>query len=118
MLNVRFDDAGDDGLVFDYQLDLKDAGDNSLLSRTFVSGSSAYSTQIMAGSGDHLLVVKAAENQKNTVQAPYTVSVEVLDIDDPPEVQTDGNNTLGTADTLTSGVTANGKIAFLGHEDW
>jgi hypothetical protein len=118
VLNVRFDDAGDDGLVFDYQLDLKDAGDNSLLSRTFVSGSAAYSTQIMSGSGDHLLVVKAAKSQKNTAQAPYTVSVEVLDIDDPPEVQTDGNNTLGTADTLTSGVAANGKIAFRGDEDW
>ena len=118
VLNVRFDDAGDDELVFDYQLDLKDAGDNSLLSRTFVSGSAAYSTQIMSGSGDHLLVVKAAESQKNTAQAPYTVSVEVLDIDDPPEVQTDGNNTLGTADALTSGVATNGKIAFRGDEDW
>ncbi len=118
VLNVRFDDGGDDALVFDYQLDLQDDGDNALLSRMFVSGSTAYSTQIMSGSGDHLLVVKAAENQKNTVQAPYTVSVEVMDIDDPPEIQTDGNNTLGTADALTSGVAANGKIAFRGDEDW
>jgi len=72
----------------------------------------------MSGGGDHLLVVKAAEDQKNTAQAPYTVSVEVLDIDDPPEIQGDGNNTLGTADALTSGVAADGKIAFRGDEDW
>jgi len=118
VLNVHFDDAVDDSLVFNYQLGLQDDGDNSLLSHTFVSGSSAYSAQIMSGSGDHLLVVKAAEGQKNTVQAPYTVSVEVLDIDDPPEIQGDGNNTLGTADALTSGVAADGKIAFRGDEDW
>jgi hypothetical protein len=107
-----------DSLVFNYQLGLQDDGDNSLLSHTFVSGSSAYTSQIMSGSGDHLLVVKAAEGQKNTAQAPYTVSVEVLDIDDPPEIQGDGNNTLGTADVLTSGVAADGKIAFRGDEDW
>ena len=118
VLNVQFDDAVDDSLVFNYQLGLQDDGDNSLLSHTFVSGSTAYSAQILSGGGDHLLVVKAAEGQKNTVQAPYTVSVEVLDIDDPPEIQGDGNNTLGTADALTSGVAADGKIAFRGDEDW
>ena len=118
VLNVHFDDAADDSLVFNYQLGLQDDGENSLLSHTFVSRSSAYSAQIMSGSGDHLLVVKAAEVQKSTVQAPYTVSVEVLDIDDPPEIQGDGNNTLGTADALTSGVAADGKIAFRGDEDW
>jgi hypothetical protein len=118
VLNVRFDDAGDDSLVFNYQLNLQDAADHSLLSHNFVSGSSAYLTQIMAGTGDHLLVVKAVEDLKNTLPAPYTVSVEVLDIDDPPEVQGDGNNSLGTADALTSGVAANGKIAFRGDEDW
>ena len=118
VLNIHFDDAGDDALVFNYQLDMQDDGDNSLLSHTFVSGSSTYATQIMSGSGDHLLVVKAAEEQKNTIQAPYTVAVEVLDIDDPPEIQGDGNNTLDTADALTSGTAADGKIAFRGDEDW
>jgi hypothetical protein len=118
VLNIRFDDADDDDLVFNYQLGMQDGGDNSLLSHTFVSGSSTYSTQIMSGSDDHLLVVKAAENQKNTMQAPYMISVEVMDIDDPPEVQGDGNNTPGTADGLTSGGAANGKIAFRGDEDW
>ena len=108
----------DSCVYFNYQLGLQDDGDNSLLSQTFVSGSSAYAAQIMSGSGDHLLVVKAAEGQKNTARAPYTVSVEVLDIDDPPEIQGDGNNTLGTADALTSGVAADGKIAFRGDEDW
>ena len=118
VLNVHFDYAADASLVFNYQLGLQDDGDNSLLSHTFVSGSSSYSSQIMSGSGDHLLVVKAVENQKNTVQAPYRVSVEVLDIDDPPEIQGDGNNTLGTADALTSGAAVEGKIAFRGDEDW
>ena len=118
VLNVSFDDAGDDSLVFNYRLDLQDSANNSLLSRNFVSGSSAYLTQIMAGSGDHLLVVRAAEEQKNTESAPYSISVEVLDINDPPEVQGDGNNTLGTADDLTSGVAVTGKVGFRGDEDW
>lgn len=118
VLNVRFDDAGDDALVFNYQLSLQDAGQNVLFSHNFVSGSSAYMTQIISGSGDHLLVVKAADDQKNTVQAPYTVSVEVLDIDDPAEIQGDGNNTLATADGLTSGAAIDGKIGFRGDEDW
>jgi hypothetical protein len=52
VLNVHFDDAADEALVFNYQLGMQDDGDDSLLSHTFVSGSSAYSTQIMSGSGD------------------------------------------------------------------
>jgi hypothetical protein len=118
VINVSFDDAGDETLVFNYQLDLQDASDNSLLSRSFISGSSTYLTQIMAGTGDHLLVVKTAQDQKNTEPAPYTVSIEVQDIYDLPEVQGDGNNTHGAADVLTSGVATTGKIAFRGDEDW
>jgi hypothetical protein len=75
-------------------------------------------TQIVSGTGDHLLLVKAADDQKNPVQAPYTVSVEVLDVDDPAESQGDGNDSLGTADELTSGVAIDGKVAFRGDEDW
>ncbi len=118
VLNVRFDDTGADSLVFNYQLNLQDAEQNSLFSHNFVSGSSAYLTQIVAGTGDHLLEIKAANGQKNTVQAPYSVSVEVLDIDDPPESRGDGNNTLAAADGLTPGVAVDGKIAFRGDEDW
>ena len=118
VLNVSFDDAGAESLVFNYQVKLQDAEHNNLFSRNFVSGSSAYLTQIVAGVGDHLLEIKAAEGQKNTVQAPYSVSVEVLDIDDPPETQGDGNNTLATADGLTSGLAVAGKISFRGDEDW
>ena len=118
VLNVRFDDAGDESLVFNYQLSLQDAGQNALFSHKFVSGSSEYMSQIIAGTGDHLLMVKAADGQKNTVQAPYSVSVEVLDIDDPAEIQGDGNNTLAAADGLTSGVAIEGKISFRGDEDW
>jgi hypothetical protein len=118
VLNIRFDDAADDALVFNYQVSLQDAGQNALFSHNFVSGSSAYMTQIVSGTGDHLLLVKAADDQRNTVQAPYTVSVEVLDIDDPAESQGDGNNSLGTADELTSGVAIDGKVAFRGDEDW
>jgi len=65
-----------------------------------------------------LLVIKAADEQKNTVQAPYSVSVEVLDIDDPAEIQGNGNNTLAAADAMTSGLAIEGKISFRGDEDW
>jgi hypothetical protein len=118
VLNVRFDDAGDDSLVFNYQVSLQDAGQNALFSHNFVSGSSEYMSQIISGTGDHLLMVKAADDQKNTVPAPYTVSIEVLDIDDPAEIQSDGNNTLATADGLASGASVDGKISFRGDEDW
>jgi hypothetical protein len=118
VLNVRFDDGAGDPIVFKYQLAMQDEGNSPLLSHNFNSGSSAYMTQIKAGQGDHLLVVKAADDQKNTVQAPYTVSVEVQDIDDSAETQGDGNDTLAAADSLSSGVAVDGKVAFRGDEDW
>jgi len=118
VLNVEFDDNVAQGVAFKYRLSLQDGQGTTLFSHDFNSGSSAYRTQVLAGPGDHALVVKAADQADRMVQAPYEVSVTVADIDDPPETATDGNDDANTADSLTSGVAVTGKVSYRGDSDW
>ena len=118
VLNVEFDDSIAPGLVFTYRISLQDGQGTTLFSHDFNSGSSAYRTQVLAGTGDHALSVLAADEKGRIVQAPYEVSVTVADIDDPPETTDDGNDTSAAADSLTSGVPVTGKISYRGDSDW
>ena len=131
VLQITFDDG--DGIVdFSYQVDLSDDTATSLLSHQFSGGSSAYCTQIKAGSGNHLVLVQAAEGEMVTHQYPYTLTVQVLDIDDPAETVSKidpdtgdtvlGNDTITTADTLLPSANpadaVSGKIGYRGDVDW
>lgn len=131
VLQVTFDD-GNQNSDFNYQLDLSDSEGSTMLSHRFTGGSVAYVSQIKAGNGDHFILIQASDGQNITTEAPYSVSVEVLDIDDPAEtvakIHPDtgetilGNNTIITADVLTPtpdpAQSTIGKIGFRGDEDW
>lgn len=119
ILQLSFDD-GSEPIMFNYQVGIED-GDtpaNSLLSHTYAGGSSAYLTQVKAGNGDHYLHIQAAPGQNANQSAPYTATITVLDVDDPAETSGDGNDSVTTADALTSGNTATGKVSYRGDEDW
>ena len=131
VLQITFDDG--DGVVdFGYQIDLSDDTSTSLLSHQFSGGSTAYCTQIKAGSGNHLILVQAGEGEMITRQYPYTLTVQILDIDDPPETVSKidpdsgdtilGNDTITTADTLLPSANPAdatiGKIGYRGDVDW
>ena len=131
VLQVTFDDG--DGITgFNYQFDLSDDVPTSLVSHQFSAGSAAYCTQVKAGTGEHLIKVSTAEGGDIVRQYPYTVTVQVMDIDDPAEtvqkIDPDsgdtiyGNDTITTADALAptadpAGATA-GKIGYRGDVDW
>ncbi len=131
ILQIQFDDL-DPEVRFNYQLNLEDEDGIIRLSHIFTGGSSAYVTQIRAGAGDHFLHVQPATNQSLIQKAPYQMSVQVLDIDDPAETafHTDpdtgetvsGNDTIDTAMMLTPTTdpasATTGKISFRGDDDW
>jgi len=131
ILKVQFDDLDPD-VQFSYQLELEDEGQNIKLAHTFTGGSVAYATQIRAGTGDHRLLVQPLAGQHLTHKAPYQLSVQVLDIDDPAEtlerLDADsgeiliGNDSIENALQLTPTADIDagtiGKISFRGDEDW
>ena len=131
VLQVGFDD-GEEQQQMDYQLDLLDEAGTILLSHRFSGGSSPFTTQIRAGSGDHFLQVQPYRGQHVTQSAPYTLAVEVLDIEDPAETVEKvhpttgetvlGNDTIDTADVLGPTSDPNAatiaKIGYRGDEDW
>ena len=131
ILQVEFDDL-DPAVQFNYQLDLEDQDQILRLSHTFTGSAAAYVAQIRAGTGNHYICVKPLGAQNVIQNAPYRVSVTVLDIDDPAEtvsvIDPDsgetlvGNDTIETAVMLvptseTTAATA-GKISFRGDVDW
>lgn len=132
VLNIRFDD-GEEEIGFNYQvniINIQESTENPLLSHSFVGGSTEYQSQIKAAeSGDHYLMIQASPGQTISQSAPYTVSIEVLDIEDQAEVNEKivdpntgetaiGNNTINTADELLPDTTTIGKIGYRGDEDW
>ncbi len=117
VLDIRFDDTGANP-DFRYQISLTDAAGNVLLSHDYLGGSTAYQTEILAGDGDHYLLIQPAEGQLLTASAPYTLSVRVLDVDDPAEAAP-GNDDINTAEALSPGPAwTSAKIAFRGDHDW
>ena len=120
VLQVTFDD-GDEVTDFSYQVDVSDDAATSILSHEFTGGSAAYYAQVKAGTGDHMILVSAAEGETVIQQQPYTLSVQVLDIDDPAEAAP-GNDTITTAEVLTPSANpadaSIGKIGYRGDVDW
>jgi len=131
ILQIAFDDL-DPAVQFGYQINLEDQDGTVQLSHTFIGNAAAYVTQIKAGTGDHLFCVKPVSAQNVIQNAPYQVSIKVLDIDDPAEtvVSVDpdsgqtlvGNDTIETAvmlaPTSESNAATTGKISFRGDVDW
>jgi len=131
VLQVSFDD-GETAQDFNYQFNLSDETDKILLSHQFNGGAAAYASQIKAGAGEHFIQVKAAPGEDITLQAPYIISIQVLDIEDAAEnvskIDSEtgetvyGNDTITTADGLlfssnpADAVTC--KIGYRGDEDW
>ncbi len=125
VLQVTFDD-GSQNTVFNYQLHIEDATQETLLDHEYTGGSTAYETQIKAGNGDHHLMISSPGNETFSGEAPYTVSILVLDVSDPAELvvkaEGTGNDTIDTADILTPSSDPNDAteafIGFRGDEDW
>ena len=131
ILMVGFDDL-DPAVQFRYQLDLEDQDQIVQLAHTFSGGAADYVAQIKAGTGDHYLNIKPDGAQNVIQNAPYRVSIQILDIDDPAETVliTDpdsgetlvGNNTIDTAVMLVPAsepsAATTGKISFRGDVDW
>jgi len=131
ILQVAFDDL-DPEVQFNYQFELEDQDRNVQLAHTFTGSAAAYVAQIKAGTGDHYFSVQPLGTQNVTQNAPYRISITVLDIDDPAETVTVtdpdsgeilvGNDTIDTAVMLVpssepAAATA-GKISFRGDVDW
>jgi hypothetical protein len=131
ILQIQFDDLNPE-VQFNYQINVEDQDQVTRLAHTFSGGSSVYVSQIRAGAGDHFLHVQPSAHQDMIQKAPYEISVQVLDIDDPAEtaLHTDpdtgelvtGNDTIDTAMMLTptsaSASATTGKIGFRGDVDW
>ncbi|MGA1868507.1 MAG: hypothetical protein ACMUJM_08155 [bacterium] len=131
VLNISFDD-GEEDIDFTYQVNIisvENSEETTILTHSFVGGSSAYQSQVKAGSGTHYLMIEASEGHTISQSAPYTVSIEVLDVvDSAEEVQKIidpgtnetvlGNNTIDTADQLQADVAITAKIGYRGDEDW
>ena len=84
-------------------------------------------TEIKAGERDHFVLIQAAKEQAVIEKAPYTVTVEILDVEDPAELVDKGqgrigNDTIDTADALlTSADPADATVAKIGYRgdvDW
>jgi len=121
VLEISFDDGGA-GSAFRYQIQLEDVFGEVLLVHDYLGGSATYRTEILAGGGDHFLSVQSAEGQAVEAAAPYELSVQVLDVDDPAEAGA-GNDSINTAQALAPASTPeNGwteaKIAYRGDDDW
>jgi len=125
VLQMSFDD-GSENTEFNYQIHIEDAAHETLLDHSYTGGSTAYETQIMAGDGDHFLMITSTGNETFSGEAPYTVSIQVLDVSDPAELVVKangtGNDTIDTADELSPSADPNdftaGLIGFRGDEDW
>ncbi len=118
VLRITFDD--DRALIgdFNYLLEVRDENQNVALSHYIRTGAPPFTSQILAGAGDYYVTVSAAPGQPLADGDLYTVTVEVLEISDPPESAGDGNDDIAAADELISGNPSTGKIAYRGDEDW
>jgi hypothetical protein len=125
VLELSFDD-GSENTEFNYRIYVEDAAQAALLDHEYTGGSTAYETQIKAGAGDHYLMISSPGNETFSGEAPYTVSIRVLDVSDPAETvvkaEGTGNDAIDTADVLTSNTDPNAAteafIGFRGDEDW
>jgi len=126
VLDLNFDTSASSLSSMIYQIDIRDAAGNIILSHDHNAGSSAFQTQIKVEGGDHYIRVTPSSEQvyanDNAVGASYTASVEVIDVEDSAE-SGDANNTIDTTDVLAATSTSAsgwtiGKIAYRGDEDW
>jgi len=110
-----------------YQLDIRDAAGNIILSHNHNAGSSAFQTQIKVEEGDYYIhIMPSTEliyvSGVSDGGASYSALIEVVDVEDSAE-NGDANNTIDTPDVLAetsteaSGWTV-GKVAYRGDEDW
>jgi len=116
VLELRFADQGAPNNLR-FAITLTDETGKVLLSHEHTAGSSAYVTQVLAGQGTHYLQVTPAAGVLLDAAAPYEVAVSVISVDDPGEAGA-GNDTIDTAEALTTDLWVDGKIAYRGDEDW
>ena len=104
---------------FDYRINVQDSGETLLLTHDQSGGSSPYQTQIKAGSGDHYVMIEAADGQEVSQSVSYTVTVLVTEVNDPDDIADIGNSP-GTAVELTTDTppAAGTYIGYRGDEDW
>ncbi len=96
---------------------IKDDNGDIIFSYVHSAGSSAFSQEILAGSGDHSLTVSLASGERLTESVSYSVDFEVTSVSDAAEVGA-GNNLIDNAEALTNAVPVTGKIAYRGDIDW
>jgi hypothetical protein len=111
------------GTNYQYQVNIADADQTTLMSHTYRGGGSEYQTQIKLEDGDCCyLMIRLLEGQVMSQSGPYSATVRVLNIVDNAEVDPNDNDTIDTADPLlpTSdpGSATSGKIGYRGDVDW
>ena len=100
-----------------YRISLMEESGGVLFTHDYAGGANAYSCQVMAGTGEHYLLVQIAENSRVQESEAYEVNVEVTGVVDPAEAG-NGNNTETYATDITSVTSVEGKIAYRGDVDW
>ncbi len=125
ILNVNLDtSAADDG--YQYDLIVRDADDNIVLTHKHNAGSKAYDVELKVdGNGPYYITVlpnsgliyNTNSDGDALAQAPYILTVNAEDVTDQYEAG-DANNTQLTAALIDSGVTINGKIAYRTDTDY
>ncbi|MGD9209596.1 MAG: hypothetical protein PVI90_02420 [Desulfobacteraceae bacterium] len=115
-LKISFEDSSEKNQTI-YHIQLEDETGTILLSHNFSGSSTTYQNQVKAGSGSHYLVINTLKDSTYAQSAPYSFSVEIVDMDDPVE-ENGGNDTQSTATALTIGDVESGKIAYRSDVDW
>jgi len=116
VLNVAMTDR-DAAQDLPYRISLMEESGTVLFTHDYPGGAGAYNCQVMAGAGEHYLLVETTENSRIQEREVYEINVEVIGVLDPAE-DGDGNNTESYATDISSGTPVEGKIAYRGDVDW
>ncbi|MEJ2041091.1 MAG: hypothetical protein P8X55_19505, partial [Desulfosarcinaceae bacterium] len=118
-LKLTFNDTVPSGSNFPFQILLQEDGGSDIMDHTYPAGADGYTVQVRVSAGDHLIAVRPQAGATVTDGLDYSLSVEVIGIEDPAESAGDGNDGIDEADELSApGDSATGKIGYRGDNDW
>lgn len=118
-LKLTFGDTVPAGNNFPFQILLRQDGGSDIMDHEYPAGESKYTVQVRVDPGDHLVAVRPSRGATVTDGLDYLMSVEVIGVEDAAESPPNNNDSLSTADALTTPAdTVTGKIGFRGDNDW
>ncbi len=118
-MKLTFNDTVPDSLNAHFQISVQDNSGTLIISHEYPNGANGYTVQFRVDPGDMVIGIKPTDATNVPQALEYSLTAEVLTIDDPPENAGDGNDSISTADVLSPPYAAvEGKIGFRGDNDW